>query len=967
MRPPSITPQDFVAKWSKSELRERQASQEHFIDLCRMLGHETPAECDAKGTSFAFEAGAEKTGGKQGWADVWKRGFFAWEYKGKHKDLDAAYRQLLQYRESLENPPLLVVSDMERIIIHTNFTNTVKQVLALEFDDLLRPEGRKHLHSVFFEPGAFEKGKSVEQATEVAATKFAALAELLRERDVDPHKAAHFLIRLLFCLFAEDIGLLPKDLFTHLARNTRNNPAAFEGQLRQLFLAMSEGGWFGTTEIPWFNGRLFNNAQVLPLSREAIEVLSELGALDWSAVEPSILGTLFERSLDPAKRSQLGAHYTSKEDILTLVEPVLMAPLRKRWGVIKAEVEGLLQRRAETALRATRTRLHKQTVKLITDFDNDLVQVTVLDPACGSGNFLYVSLKQLLDLEKEVSTFASQRGLGSFLPRVSPTQLRGIEKNTYAHELAQATIWIGYIQWLNENGFGVPRKPVLKPLDAIENKDAILGVADDGTPYEPEWPEATVIVGNPPFLGGKMLRRELGDEYVDQMFSLWKKRVSAEADIVCYWFERARVQVEKGKVSRVGLLATQGIRGGANRKVLKRIKDTGDIFFAESDRNWILDGAAVHVSMVGFDDGTEPIRILDGAAAKKINANLATGSDITEAERLSENKNVCLRPTEKGGAFDLVEAEALSLLAAPSPSGRPNSDVVRPWANADSLVSSRMVTWVVDFGIRANIETAARYEAPFERVRKLVYPQRQSNRDLRLREQWWVHRRTGNDMRAAMEGRARLLATPRVSKHRLFTWLGTEYLADTATYVFGSDEEHLLGLLHSRPHETWARAQGTQLRERESGFRYTPNTCFETFPFPDMTDEQRDAIGSAAAELVALRDRWLNPPEWTREEVLEFPGSVDGPWARYVHDADEQGIGTVRYPRLVQRDEECGAKLKKRTLTNLYNARPTWLDLAHCKLNEAVFGAYGWDRAITDDELLEKLLALNLERAGKGR
>ncbi len=172
-------------------------------------------------------------------------------------------------------------------------------------------------------------------------------------------------------------------------------------------------------------------------------------------------------------------------------------------------------------------------------------------------------------------------------------------------------------------------------------------------------------------------------------------------------------------------------------------------------------------------------------------------------------------------------------------------------------------------------------------------------------------------------------------------------------------------MLHSRLHEVWALAKGTQVRERESGFRYIPTDTFLSFPSLRLADEQRSAIAAAAKELDTLRNRWLNPPEWTREEVLEFPGSVDGPWARYVHDPDALGIGMVRYPRLVPKDEECAEKLKARTLTNLYNERPTWLDLAHRKLDEAVFAAYGWDPGLSDEEILEKLLALNLERAGE--
>jgi hypothetical protein len=221
-------------------------------------------------------------------------------------------------------------------------------------------------------------------------------------------------------------------------------------------------------------------------------------------------------------------------------------------------------------------------------------------------------------------------------------------------------------------------------------------------------------------------------------------------------------------------------------------------------------------------------------------------------------------------------------------------------------------------------------------------------------------------MRNAIGPHARFLVTTTVSKFRPFVWLDATVLPDHQLIVFARADDYFFGVLHSRLHEVWARAQGTQVRERESGFRYTPTTCFETFPFPRPTPDQQSAIAAAAKELDDLRNRWLNPPEWTREEILEFPGSVNGPWARYLHDPDKRGIGTVRYPRLVPKDDEAAVKLKVRTLTNLYNQRPTWLDLAHRQLDEAVFAAYGWDPGIPDEEILERLLALNLERAGNG-
>ena len=239
---------------------------------------------------------------------------------------------------------------------------------------------------------------------------------------------------------------------------------------------------------------------------------------------------------------------------------------------------------------------------------------------------------------------------------------------------------------------------MLDPIENIRHADAILDLSDPANPTEPDWPEAEFIVGNPPFLGGKKLRTELGDDNVNKLFRVWGGRVKAEADLCCYWFEKARAMIYDGKCQRAGLLATQGIRGGANRETLKRIQESGGIFFAESDRDWILDGAAVHVSMVGFDDGSETERQLDGKPVGEIHADLTAGVDVTCARRLAANRNVAFMGDTKGGKFDIPDAEALEMLRQPNPNGRPNSDVVVPWINGLDVTRRNRQMWIIDFG-----------------------------------------------------------------------------------------------------------------------------------------------------------------------------------------------------------------------------------------------------------------------------
>jgi len=708
-----LTPQDFVAKWKRVTARERQIAQEHFLDLCGLAGHPTPLEYDPFGTRFAFEMGAAKLGGGSGWADVAKLGFFGWEYKGKDHDLDKAYAQLKGYSDALQNPPLLIVSDINNIIIRTNYTNLPTRTLTLTLDDLLTAEGLATLRAVFHTPEELKPRVTDPKVTEEAARQFARLAEILRKYGEDPQRVAHFLIRLLFCLFAEDIGLLPKQLFPRLLDQTRHRSKDFAEVLRQLFRAMNSGGYFGADKIHHFNGGLFNDESVLELDGEGLDILAKIDSLDWSAIEPSIFGTLFERGLDPAKRSQLGAHYTSREDIALVVEPVLMAPLLAQWEKLKAEC-GRLKAEAEGESGKKQAATAEKIGKQLRAFADEIAAVKVLDPACGSGNFLYVALRRLLDLQNELINFSAQMGAGRFFISVSPEQLYGIEVNEYAHELAQITIWIGYIQWRLENGYGFS-EPILRPIEKIVQMDAIapsgagappppnadekpsefggdlarklsspkldvpqsnLGEAGRGPGSEPTWPAVDVIIGNPPFLGGNKIRAELGDEYVDALFKLYEGRVPAFADLVCYWFEKARAMIESGQAKRAGLLATNSIRGGVNRKVLERIKQSGDIFWAQSDRDWVLDGAAVRVSMVGFDTGSEFPKSLDGKDVEVINPDLSSLSNITQAQVLQENIEIGFRGNQKGGPFDITDDVAQKMLLASNPNGKPNSDVV---------------------------------------------------------------------------------------------------------------------------------------------------------------------------------------------------------------------------------------------------------------------------------------------------
>jgi hypothetical protein len=952
-----MIPSAFVQKWAASRGAERATAQEHFIDLCRLLNEQTPNEADPNGHFYAFEKGAKTLDG-DGFADVWLKGHFAWEYKGKHKDLQAAYRQVQTYREALGNPPLLVVCDMDQFEIHTNWTNTEKWIYRFRNADIVsdakvevstvsapaedapRLTALQVLQALFEDPHRLKPQKTTDQITQDAARMFGRISDELRKWKVDDMRIARFVTRVLFCMFATDVGLLPRETFSEIiaVHKKSGDDKAFRKHLAELFSVMNTGGPLWLYEIPYFDGRLFEDNDVpVEIGTQEVMVLAELDALNWADVEPSIFGTLFERVLDPKKKKMLGAHYTSRADIELIVEPVLMAPLRREWEEVQAAVEAYLNRpethRAKEETQRARVR------SLLGRFHERLATIRILDPACGSGNFLYVSLALLKALEKEVVAFAAVHGVDGMVPRVHPRQLFGIETNAFAHELASIVIWIGYLQWKHRNVMPLDdEEPILELLDQVEGKDAILDLSAPDHPCEAAWPKVDVVVGNPPFLGGKRLRKELGDEYVDGLFSVWDRRVARESDLCCYWFEQGRAAIDSGRAKRVGLLATQAIRGGANRRVLQRIKESGDIFYAQADRKWIQDGVAVRVSMVGFDDGSETRRLLNESKddapehalararpVEGINANLTSQVAASNARRLKENLGISFMGITKVGPFDISPSVAQRLLHSANPDGRNNADVVRPWVHGRDLNQRRREWWVIDFPPGTPLEQAALYEQPFEYVNEHVKPERVKNKGQSYATKWWIHAEPRPAMRSALAGLQRYLATSMVSKHRLFSWLPAGTLAENLVIVFAREDDYFFGVLHCRAHEVWARATGTQLREAESGFRYTPTTCFETFPFPQPTPYHEAAIAAAAEELNRLREGWLNP-------------------------APVGGLGLSE------------SELKKRTLTNLYNQRPTWLVNAHAVLDAAVFDAYGWSHEIPDSEILARLLELNLQR-----
>jgi hypothetical protein len=516
-------------------------------------------------------------------------------------------------------------------------------------------------------------------------------------------------------------------------------------------------------------------------------------------------------------------------------------------------------------------------------------------------------------------------------------------------------------------------------------------------PVEAEWPKASVVIGNPPFLGGSKKRRELGDDYFEALETVFAGRVPGGADLVCYWFDKARRSIESAGLGAAGLVSTQSIRSGSNRVVLEAIRKNTRIFDAWSDEPWINDGAAVRVSLVSF--GWGECCFLNAHSVEQITAELGDelAGDMSLAKTLIANEGCAFKGAEKSGGFEVPGSTARYWLSRPNPNGRSNAEVLLPWKNGSDINGRAKDHWVIDFGVDISVSAASLYEAPFSYLKQHVQPVRAENNDRGRRDNWWRFGRNGADMRIGIERLHRFLVTVRVAKHRAFSWLQASVSADSRLLVIARSDDLMLGLLSSRIHEIWSLANAS-MHGVGNDPTYNAKSCFETFPFPEglspadtahqktealeggalipagFSEQNRPpghsalrnlaintgairsaatAIAIAAKRLNDLREAWLNPPEWTQRVPEVIP----------------LGMTTSPYPDRILPKVGHEKDLADRTLTKLYNQRPAWLDAAHKALDQAVASAYGWadyTAEMPDEEILKRLLALNLQRAAAG-
>ena len=951
---PTMSVDEFAAKWSAAEGGESSLSQSQFNDLCAVLGVETPAEAAAagRGDDYCFEK--RTADGKA--ADVWKRDCFAWEYKSPGKSLDEAFLQInVRYRDALGNPPILAVSDMKRFRIRTNFTGTQPRGIDFSLKDFGDNPDHflKILRDAFLDPQALHPDNDPRHITERAASRIGEVADALRERDdCDPAVVARFLIRLIFCMFAEGVDLFRPDgpqpaaaprerrrPLRDVLHYLRMHPDYSQETIADLFDAMarSDRHTWGSVVTPWFNGGLFDDSakeEILRLSGDLLLILEEVDALDWSKIDPAIMGTLFERGLNPAMRSARGAHYTDADSIMRVVQPVMIDPLRREFDQLQrdcaSDPDDLSVGEPEPApyngsLPLEHEQLSEPQRRAV-DFHQRLAGIRVLDPACGSGNFLYIALRELKQLEQEFLDWAAaELQLGTLVRRIGPHNMLGIDIDQFAVDLTRASLWIGEIQWAQEHATEYTRRPILGSTDQIECRDALLELDPFGNPLsEPaEWPEAEFVVGNPPFLGSIRMKQELGEKYVGILHECWGKSVPGGADLSIYWHEQARRQVERRKTMRTGLLTTQNVRGILTRPVLQRICDTGAIFLAYSNEPWIGDGAAVRISIVGQDNGAEEDCQLDGVSVTHINPDLTTGPYLASAKVIASSRGVAFMGGKRNGPFDIDSNVADTMIkSSGNPNGRPNSDIVVPFITASDLAGADRHRYIIDFIGRSEDE-AADYAAPFEYVRQVVKPVRDQNPNEHLREHWWLHAQPGLALRKAIADLSRWIVTPVTSKHRFFAWRDISTVHDNTTVVIARADDYAFGVLSSKPHTLWALATGTRIGQGNDP-RYVHGSTFNTFPFPWPLDTTEDALDDGQREHHAA--------------ISEAAKDLDDARAKWL-SADSS-----------------------RTMTELYNEKPTWFCNRQQTLDEAVLDSYGWPHDISKDEILERLLALNLER-----
>ncbi len=1033
----------FIAKWKPSGGSEQANSQPFLLDLCRLLDLPEPEPAiHGEATAYGFERKVIFKHGdgsqSRGRIDLYRRGTFVLEAKQalevateslilpgvgskaglkrgsgawktamlRAKNQAESYARALPAREG--RPPFLLVVDIGHCIeLYTEFTRSGATYTPfpdpknhrIKIEDLRNPEVCDLLRTVWLNPMSLDPSKRQAKVTLQIAANLGKLAKLLEAEDHEPRVVADFLMRCLFTMFAEDVGLLPANSFTFLLDSLLEAPSGFVPTVEELWAKMNSGGWCVALkkEVLYFNGGLFRDAKALALNRSQIQLLLHASRVNWKDVEPAIFGTLLEQALDPKVRHKLGAHYTPRAYVERLVLPTVIEPLREEWRSVQA---------AATLLNGQgKVREAWETVK---GFHKRLTQVRVLDPACGTANFLYVCLEHLKRLEAEVLDFEGaigSEGLSQeFLAEmknltVDPRQLLGIEINPRAAAIAELVLWIGYLQWhFRTRGDVNPPVPVIQNFGNIMERDALIDhkglepVMDkDGRPMtrwdgvsttlnpatgEPvpdakkqvpvkcykdpkpfEWPHSDFIIGNPPFIGNKMLRRVVGSAYFEALRKVYPN-VPGAADFVMYWWEKAAKAVQTGKSNRFGLIATNSVTHNFNRRVLQRYLEGNpplSLRYAIPDHPWVdtKDGAAVRIAMAVGQAGIHK-GILESYIEKKdheqnntvtiqteegrINSDLTIGFDLSSSLPLKANARMsCQGVKLVGEGFSISKSKATEL-------GLGNitnlEKYIRPIMNGMDITNSNRYKYAIDLFGLDEYQVKKSFPEVYQWLSNTVKIQRNAKKDntkdaMIFSKKWWLFGKPRETFRPALENISRYIATPETSKHRLFVFLDSNILPDGSLMAIASADAYHLGILSSRFHVAWAVMAGGRLGVGDTP-RYNKTRCFETFPFPS------DPAPALKTRIRSLAERLDNH---RKDRLAQYPIELTLTKVYNVLDALNTGRPLTDAEKLIH-DKGLVGLLKE----------------IHDNLDIAVAEAYGWPADMGEQEILSRLLALNEER-----
>ncbi|MDB9362311.1 hypothetical protein PN509_18685 [Nodularia spumigena CS-588/02] len=1022
----------FLDKWQGSSGNEIANKDSFCLDLCTALGVASPPpQGSVLGDPYCLEKNVkmpQSTGNiKQGRIDFYKQGHFILEAKqGSTKSgsstpkrgtraydqyMQKAFIQATAYAPHLQGkPPFLLTCDIgSHFELWMGFSGDyggygARQIIKL--DDLLKADIFDLFVDIFNQPQKRNPEKIRAKVTREVADDLAKLAYGLEKQQDDPQEVANFLMRCIFTMFAEDVQLLKGEVFTK-ALTTRwlSQPSSFKPEIEKLWQTMDQGGTFGFDSILRFNGSLFADATAFVLDKKQLEVLLQAAKRDWSQVEPAIFGTLLERALDAKERSKLGAHYTPRSYVERLVRPVVIEPLRQDWLETEIVVDQLLKVEGDK-LEPTATQKNKA-VELIKEFLHKLRSIKILDPACGSGNFLYVTLDLLKSLEAEViRRIADITGKYqiSILDQVNVSQFLGIEVNPRAASIAELVIWIGYLQWyFQQFGNTSPPEPVLQKFNNIEYRDAVLAwdskkPAIDPTTQQPRtrwggrtikhpvtgenvpdsqdqvpiynyinpreavWPEADYIVSNPPFIGNYRMRELLGDGYTETLRQVYN-HVPDTVDYVMYWWHKAADLVREGKVKRFGFITTNSISQVRLRSVIEyHLKQSNPIklIFAIPDHPWTDEGAAVRIAITAAELESSPVSnvvqlgdvIFEGEGETpedsadlidiawdnvgEIFSNLQTGANLASCKKLQANSKLSSRGMEMRGSGFLLTREKAALLSSDTPNNINSLTVIKKYLNGRDITDKSRNLYAIDLFGLAIEEVEKIYPKIYQWIYERVKPERDVNNRKASRENWWIYGEARATFRPALKDLKRYIVTVETAKHRVFIFLNADIIPDNMLIALALDDAYFLGVLSSKIHVIWSLAAGGTLEDRP---RYNKTRCFDPFPFPEPTAEQKQKIRELGEKLDAHR----------KQVQAQHP------------DVTITGMyNLLEKLRAEQPFTDADRKYNDKALISI-------LKSIHDELDEAVFAAYGWSQNSSDNEILTQLVALNAERAAEER